>query len=765
MSPKDNNKQVSAAVRILQQKRDASARATHLMVKNDSLITYEKAFEGQAAVKKFFIATFLERKKMSTKTSFKRIALVAAAALAIGGFSAVSPANAANSVPTVGTATSNVVLGATATTTIGLTMVTTTGTTIDSGSSVTLSVPSGSSVTLADNNGATAGATAMFDNATGQTGDIAATVNTSTGAIGGDSGTEADAAVDLGTMSVIPDVQGTYTITVTAGGTTAVATINASDLWAEIADGVTNGDQSDLTANGVAGANNTVKLSVRVQAAGTPRSLSVVGAGSKITSVGTAADFTIAEDKSSAVLVDAAGGANDGTVTISTPQAGEITVYLYKESQSGIYSSTPIGKVVITVGTTAINGTISATTSTAVMTASGTGTLSADALSLTGASTASATIGSIAVTLNRVSGACSATNVATISTTKGILTVSSGATNGTGTSLAEIGDCAFDVAIKGDGTTGAATVTITSGAYTATRSVTFYGSAKTIVATQVLKRASTAGATLGSTASAAAAAVTLVVTDSTGNPVAGVTPTAVSADTAVISGGACSASTSKGASYCSVTSAANTAGKTASVTFKTTVSGVDVVSNALTFTLGGALSTYSWAFDKAEYSPGELMTINITGKDSKGNPSFDGSVDIFDTAITTSTPVTNTWTDALTGIDFVDGKASIEIYAPLIAGPFSLTAGVASGLTTAMGATSVSLTTALSGGAAVETASLALDAANAATDAANNAYDEAQNATQAASDALAAVTALAAQVKSLIASVKKLTAAVAKLKK
>ena len=95
MSPKDNNKQVSAAVRILQQKRDASARATHLMVKNDPLITYEKAFLGQAAIKKFFIATFLERKIMSTKTSIKRIALVAAAALALGGFSAVS-ANAAD---------------------------------------------------------------------------------------------------------------------------------------------------------------------------------------------------------------------------------------------------------------------------------------------------------------------------------------------------------------------------------------------------------------------------------------------------------------------------------------------------------------------------------------------------------------------------------------------------------------------------------------------------------------------------------------------
>jgi len=90
MSPKDNNKQVSAAVRILHQKRDASARATHLMVKNDPLITYEKAFLDQAVIKKFFIATFLERKIMSTKTITKRIALVAASALALGGFSVIS---------------------------------------------------------------------------------------------------------------------------------------------------------------------------------------------------------------------------------------------------------------------------------------------------------------------------------------------------------------------------------------------------------------------------------------------------------------------------------------------------------------------------------------------------------------------------------------------------------------------------------------------------------------------------------------------------
>jgi len=77
MWPNGVTKKVSAAVRILHQKRDASARATHLKAEN---------WIVQSST--------IERKQMSTKTTIKRIALVAAAALALGGFSAVS-ANAA----------------------------------------------------------------------------------------------------------------------------------------------------------------------------------------------------------------------------------------------------------------------------------------------------------------------------------------------------------------------------------------------------------------------------------------------------------------------------------------------------------------------------------------------------------------------------------------------------------------------------------------------------------------------------------------------
>ena len=82
--------QVSRAIRILRGNRDESARASHLVVEKDLLMTYERALLGQAEREKFFQSTFFERKTMSTKTAFKRVALVAAAALAIGGITAVS---------------------------------------------------------------------------------------------------------------------------------------------------------------------------------------------------------------------------------------------------------------------------------------------------------------------------------------------------------------------------------------------------------------------------------------------------------------------------------------------------------------------------------------------------------------------------------------------------------------------------------------------------------------------------------------------------
>jgi hypothetical protein len=634
---------------------------------------------------------------MSTKTIYKRIALVAVAGL-VSGLVSVAPANAAGTLP-VWTDSDDIqygYIGQTISDTFGLTLAVGDNTEAEVGSTLSVAAPSGSGVTLADQNGSAAGTTAVYDNTGFAAGNATSTATPAVSAAGAISfGTAAAAAgtMTVGTATIIPDVAGTYTLTVTPSSGAAVSqTIYVADLYATTADGLASGLQNKLTANGVAGPNNTVGLGVRVQAGGDPRLVKVTGPG-KIVSCGTAVDCTIASDALSAVVVDSTGGANNGSMVIATPTVGTVTVEIFDENSAGIYSTSAYGKVVITVNAAATAGAISAT-STAVMTASGTGAVSADALSLTGASTGNATIGSIDLTLAFVAGSCLATNLTTVAITgPGLLTVSSGATNGTGRSLAEIGDCDFDIAIKGDGSTGKSTVTITSGSYTATRSVTFFGSANKIVATQVLNRASTAGAALGNTAGSTTSAVNLLVTDSTGNPVNNVTPTVVSSDSTVIASGTCSASTSTGASYCSVTSAANTAGKTASVTFKTTVSGVDVVSNPVTFTLGGALSKFSWAFGKTSYAPGEKMTITITGVDATGAPTFDGSKDIFATAITPSASTTYSSTADLNGVDFVDGKGTITIFAPLSAGPFSVTAGIEAGFVTAMGATSSTVST------------------------------------------------------------------------
>ena len=90
MTPK---KQVSPAIRILRGERDASARATHL----------------EAATRKFLVTTN-ERKQMSTKTNFKRIALVAVASLGLGILNSIPSQAAGNSdALTVATGTQNTV--------------------------------------------------------------------------------------------------------------------------------------------------------------------------------------------------------------------------------------------------------------------------------------------------------------------------------------------------------------------------------------------------------------------------------------------------------------------------------------------------------------------------------------------------------------------------------------------------------------------------------------------------------------------------------
>jgi trimeric autotransporter adhesin len=564
-----------------------SARAIHYVVQKDTLMTYVSARFAQADPG-IVSGSTIERKKMSTKTIYKRIALVAVAALGMGVLTSVSPANAAT---------------------------------------------------------------------------------------------------------------------------------NTKIFCAE-ADGLALASPSIPTAtndicNGVAGVANFVTLEWH----GTPvvgSRLTISGAGATFSNASDTAKVSVPLNGSSATVIS--GNPTDDTIRVNTPTVGTVTVSYFGAPTGGVYGAA-VETVVITVNAASVEGVVSAATSTGTLSVTGAASanakLSADEKSITAPSTGGEKVGQIAISLQTVStGALPATNKTSIAITgPGYLTVSgaSGGTNATGLSFFETGsDKTFDVSIYGNGSTGTATITITSGAFSVTRTVTFYGVANKIVATQVLKRVSTAGAQLGDTTAETSTAVSLLVTDSSGNPVAGVTPTAVPGTASIIASGTCSASNAAGKSFCSVTSAASTSGKTGTVTFKTTVAAVDIISNAVTFTSGGALAKYSAAFGKAVYAPGEKMTLVLSGTDAAGNPSFDGATDILDGsaastpfAVTTSSSVTNDWTAAATSIVFVDGKGSLEIFAPLSAGPFSVTLNTIAGLETAMGATTLTATTTVSDSASL----------------------------------------------------------------
>ena len=80
-------------VRIHGGEFDSSARAMNRVNEKGSLMTYEGAFLAQADPR-IVRGSTIERKQMSTKTTFKRVALVAVAALGLGVMS-VAPSNAA----------------------------------------------------------------------------------------------------------------------------------------------------------------------------------------------------------------------------------------------------------------------------------------------------------------------------------------------------------------------------------------------------------------------------------------------------------------------------------------------------------------------------------------------------------------------------------------------------------------------------------------------------------------------------------------------
>ena len=308
-----------------------------------------------------------------------------------------------------------------------------------------------------------------------------------------------------------------------------------------------------------------------------------------------------------------------------------------------------------------------------------------------------------------------------------------------------------DFYIFADGRAGVGTVTVAvNGVAVKTYTVNFYGSVASLTATTKITHIAVGATTAG--------VVEVVAKDSNGVVVPGVTITGTASSTTAITAVTPAADGDNDGDQLVGITAASTAAGAYTATFKVTVNSVDVVSNAVTFTVAKTTAkTVTLTTDKAEYAAGEKITVTVSANDSGSNGIADGARDLFSAAGVTSTSALQGALPTTT-VTLVSGKATYTVYAPLASGPVTIsgTEGTATDSTTK--AVISATFTVLSDGvaqAAADAAAEATDAANAATDAANAAAEAADAATAAAQDAADAVAALSVAVSDMISALKK----------
>jgi trimeric autotransporter adhesin len=348
------------------------------------------------------------------------------------------------------------------------------------------------------------------------------------------------------------------------------------------------------------------------------------------------------------------------------------------------------------------------------------------------------------------------------------------------------------VAVWSDGSAGVSTITITAttaaGVTTTlgTKTVTFVGAPASITVTQNLFIAR-AGQALGlvtpttSRVAATAGAITTTpairasVLDAAGNPVAaGSTVRIISSNDAVIVPGACAEYTTTGTAglavpapgrfECVVSGAvAAASGSTATITFQVqnAVTGLwSLSATPITFAIGGTIASVALATNATSYAPGEAMTMTATAKDSAGNAAADGLAP-YASISTNMTVVGAPATTAIivNGVHTTDTSTGTKtMFAPssvgnLVVSGLTTNASTGTAYSVALKIANEELDSALA--AAADAAAEATDAANAATDAANAAAEAADAATAAAQDAADAVAALSTSVTAMVDSLRK----------
>ena len=301
----------------------------------------------------------------------------------------------------------------------------------------------------------------------------------------------------------------------------------------------------------------------------------------------------------------------------------------------------------------------------------------------------------------------------------------------------------YFIGVFSDGTPGVSTITISVGTTVlATETVTFYGDVASYSAT-VKKNVIPMGATT-------TGVIAVVAKDKDGNVVPSQTVHVKASDATVVANyTGTSASASEAAAGTATIQVIGIASKFGKLTLTIGNADVATITTTAVVTLSSTTAkTVTLAFDKAEYTAGEKMTLKATAVDANGLPV--APMDPITNALTSNTSLfgfPSTWDTTTT-----DGSVEYTFFAPLVPGPITVTGtdSNAAAITTAAVVVSDGVAQ-----AAADAAAEAKDAADAATDAANEAAAAADAATAAAQDAADAVNDLAASVSAMITALRK----------
>jgi hypothetical protein len=658
---------------------------------------------------------------MSTKTTFKRIALVAAVAAALGGLSTVA-ANAAalqtisttsgTSISTVAAGTnltSNDVVGTYSIETV------TSGTTdhvytITSSGVGSLAFATPSATGYTNTTSSTGGALILNPTTAVAQDYIVNSATSATWYAGTTLGVSAfgnasvlqfsaySAVAGAQTITVTGDVSGTVTHTITWGATPVVT---AQYSTAYINTGVTIGSSDGTSLYGANTAGGRVaNIAVELEsAASTP----ISGAGLSVTVTGPGS-LGLAQSASSTTAI---GDTTTGTV-LAVPNTGRSLSIAASGSTPyfliGLYGDGTSGTSTITIS-------------------SGTTVIATKSFVFTG-------------------------SPAKVTATQNLKVLKAGGTAGH---------------VGGTGATG----------------YVYNGAVDAADATTVLTGAAETTTTATATDVAGLTPITVFTTDANGNPVTLSSIDSshikvVSSDSTVLTAGTCQASVGYTVSAGGITNEINcyvlgatgaASGSKATATvelYDSTTAAWDILATPLTFTIGGSVVAETVALDATTYAPGQPLKLTVSATDKAGNAAYDQDINGF------STPVFSTYIQGFAvPTKLIGGVASKTVagYAPVQDGTFTITGvdgdSVAGEALSVSAAVTTGASTAAS--AATDAANEATDAANAATDAADAAADAADAATAAAQDASAQAQAALAAVNALSAKITVLAAQIAKI--